>query len=84
MVPFVLGPVISFIIAYSATAIGFLPAVKYIIPWTMPPIISGLMATGFAWQAPIIQLINLVISIVIYIPFVKISDRIEEKKEKGL
>lgn len=81
IVPFILGPLASFVIAYAATAIGFLPPVSYIIPWTMPPILSGLMATGFAWQAPVIQMINLALSVLIYIPFVKIADRIEAKKE---
>ena len=80
-IPFILGPVINLIIAYTATAVGFLPPVQYVIPWTMPPILSGLMATGWAWQAPIIQLINLTLSVLIYIPFVKVADRIEEKRE---
>jgi PTS system cellobiose-specific IIC component len=79
--PFILAPIVNLIIAYFATAIGFLPAVQYVIPWTMPPILSGLMATGWAWQAPIIQLINLALSVVIYLPFVKVADRIEEKRE---
>ncbi len=80
-IPFILGPVLCMSIAYVATAIGFLPAVQYVIPWTMPPIFSGLMATGWAWQAVVIQLINLAISVLIYIPFVKIADRMEEKRE---
>lgn len=80
-VPFILAPILCLTTSYIATAIGFLPAVQYVIPWTMPPILSGLMATGWAWQAPVIQLINIVISIVIYIPFVKVADRIEAKNE---
>ena len=80
-IPFVLGPVVNLVIAYAATASGFLPAVQYVIPWTMPPILSGLMATGWAWQAPVVQVINLAISVLIYIPFVKVADKIEQKKE---
>ena len=83
-IPFVLGPVVNLTTAYFATAIGFLPPVQYVIPWTMPPILSGLMATGWAWQAPIMQLINLSLSIAIYIPFVKVADKIEEKRELEL
>jgi PTS system cellobiose-specific IIC component len=77
-----LGPIISLIIAYVATVIGFLPPVSYIIPWTTPPILSGLFATGFAWQGPVIQIINLTISVLIYIPFVKIADAIDAKRER--
>ena len=80
-IPFVLGPVVNLSIAYAATAVGFLPAVQYVIPWTMPPILSGLMATGWSWQAPVIQIINLTLSVLIYIPFVKVADKIEKKRE---
>ena len=83
-IPFVLAPVLNLSIAYVATRIGFLPAVQYVIPWTMPPVLSGLMATGWAWQGPIIQIINLALSIAIYIPFVKASDRIEQKRAEAL
>jgi len=81
VIPFILGPIICLVIAYFATVIGFLPIVRAVIPWTTPPILSGLFATGFAWQGPVIQIINLALSILIYIPFVKIADRAEMKKE---
>ena len=80
-IPFILAPVVNLSVAYAATAIGFLPAVQYVIPWTMPPILSGLMATGWAWQAPAVQIINLTLSVLIYLPFVKVADKIEEKRE---
>lgn len=82
IIPFILAPVLCLLIAYGATVIGFLPIVRAVIPWTTPPILSGLFATGFAWQGPVIQIINLVLSILIYIPFVKIADRIEMRKEE--
>ena len=81
-VPFVLAPVLCLLVAYGATAIGFLPVVRAVIPWTTPPILSGLFATGFAWQGPVIQVVNLAISILIYLPFVKIADRVEMRKEE--
>ncbi|MCL2301026.1 MAG: PTS transporter subunit EIIC [Firmicutes bacterium] len=80
-VPFILAPVVNLGVAYAATAVGFLPAVQYVIPWTMPPIVSGLLATGWAWQAPVIQIVNLALSVLIYLPFVKAADKIEEKRE---
>lgn len=81
VIPFIIAPIISLIIAYAATAIGFLPIVTAVIPWTTPPILSGLLATNFAWQGPVIQVINLALSILIYLPFVKAADKIEMKKE---
>lgn len=80
-VPFVIGPMIITTVSYFATAIGFVPRVIAIIPWSTPPIISGLLATGGAWQAVVLQLINIFISIVIYLPFIKAADRAEIKKE---
>jgi len=81
LVPFVLGPVACLTIAYIATAVGFVPPVAYVAPWTTPPILSGLFATGFAWQAPVIQVINIAVSVLIYMPFIKLADTIEKKKE---
>ncbi|MCP1110859.1 PTS system cellobiose-specific IIC component [Lachnospiraceae bacterium PF1-21] len=80
-IPFVLAPILCFIVAYGASRMGILPAVSVVIPWTTPPILSGLFATNFKIIGPIIQVINLAISVLVYIPFVKIADRIEMKKE---
>ena len=82
IIPFVIAPLISLLIAYGATVIGFLPVVRAVIPWTTPPIFSGLFATGFAWQGVVIQVINLTLSVLIYLPFVKIADKLEKRKEE--
>lgn len=74
IIPFVLAPLCCLFVAYGATAIGFLPPAQAIIPWTTPPILSGLFVTNWAWQGPVIQIINLALSILIYIPFVKVLD----------
>lgn len=81
IIPFIIAPIVSLLIAYGATMAGFLPVVTAVIPWTTPPILSGLFATGFAWQGPVIQIINLSLSILIYLPFVKMADKVEMKKE---
>ncbi|MDR1209764.1 MAG: PTS transporter subunit EIIC [Clostridiales bacterium] len=80
-VPFIIAPIVSLIVAYAATAAGLVNPVSYMIPWTTPPILSGLFATGMDWRAPVVQLINLALSVLIYLPFVKIADKIEEKRE---
>lgn len=81
-IPFILAPLICLVVAYFATVLGFLPPVAVVIPWTTPPILSGLFATGFKISGPIIQIVNLAISIGLYIPFVKIADRVERRKEE--
>lgn len=80
MIPFVLLPAIGIIIGYAATAVGFMdPCVVY-IPWTTPPLLSGYLATAGDWRAVIVQLVIIGIGILLYLPFVKINDRIAEKQ----
>lgn len=73
LVPMSLAPVISILIAYFATVIGFLPRVGINIPWAMPPIISGFLAGG--WQGIVIQILQMVAIFLLYIPFFKVLDR---------
>lgn len=61
------------------TKIGFIPVVCNNVPWTVPPIISGILFTGTI-AGGLVQLINLVISMAIYYPFVKIADKMELDK----
>ena len=42
------------------------------VPWTTPPILSGLICIG--WQAALIQLAGIVLSFFIYMPFAKSLD----------
>ena len=77
LIPFVLAPVACLLIAYISTAIGIIPPVAYVIPWTTPPLISGYLAT-LSWMGPVIQLINLAVATLIYIPFIRIAVKIDE------
>jgi PTS system cellobiose-specific IIC component len=79
-VPFILSPLVLLVIAYNATAAGIVPPVMVLIPWTTPPVISGFLVSN-SITGPILQIINLAISVLIYMPFVKIADNAEKKKE---
>lgn len=54
IIPFVLSPVIGAIIGYVATVIGFVQPLSVYIPWTTPPIISGLLASGGDWKVVVV------------------------------
>ena len=41
----------------------------------MPPVLYGFFSTGFDWRAIVLSLVNLAISIVVYLPFVKMADK---------
>ncbi len=72
-VPFVLAPVFGNAFAYIMTMIGFMPYTMGVtVPWTTPPILSGLLCIG--WQGAVVQLIELVASFFIYLPFARSVD----------
>ncbi len=80
MIPFVLNPVIGILIAYAVTAAGWMSRVVVMVPWTTPPLISGFLATAGDWRAVIVQIVILVINIAVYVPFLKVSEKVTAKQ----
>lgn len=74
-IPFILTPLVTGTIGYFATAIGFAGKAVVMVPWTTPPLISGYLATAGSLGAVATQLICIVVSALIYLPFVKASNR---------
>lgn len=82
-IPFILvEPILTFI-AYTATAIGLVPATYVAIPWTSPVGIGAFLATGGSWRAGLLAIINLVIATIIYMPFVILLDRQKQRVDEG-
>lgn len=80
MIPFVLAPVVCSAVAYLAIDMGLvMPVIAAKIPWVTPPILGGFLATGH-WTGALLAAVNLLISIVIYIPFVIASEKIDKRK----
>lgn len=79
MIPFVLSPIISSTIGYMATAVGFIEPFTVMIPWTTPPFISGFLASGGDFKVVLLQVVIIVLLTLLYIPFLKISQRVDEK-----
>lgn len=79
IIPFVLLPAIGIIIAYAATALNFMNECVVYIPWTTPPLLSGYLATSGDFRAVIVQIIIIAIGVLLYLPFVKINDKLMEK-----
>ena len=50
------------------------------IPWTTPPLVNAYLATAGDFRAVIVQLIIIAIGVLLYLPFVKINDKIMEKQ----
>lgn len=80
MIPFVLQPVIGISIAYFFTVIGFMNRVVVYIPWTTPPLLSAYLATAGDFRAVLVQALIIIIGIALYLPFLKISERVTAKQ----
>ncbi|MGF1761284.1 PTS sugar transporter subunit IIC [Photobacterium sagamiensis] len=74
LIPWVFGPIFIALLTYFVTYIGLVPSPNGMpIPWTTPIFVSGFLTAGF--KGAIMQLINLVLITMIYLPFVRILDR---------
>lgn len=74
-IPFIVTPLITGTIGYFATAMGFAAKAVVMVPWPMPPIVNAYLATAGDIGAVITQAICIVVSILIYLPFVKIMNK---------
>lgn len=82
IIPWIISPVIVTIVSYSAMYTGIVPKPSgVIVPWTTPIFISGYLATGNAWQGAALQLVNLIITFIIWWPFLKLLDKNYLKQE---
>ena len=71
MIPFVLLPDLFIGITYGLTCAGIISPCIAQVPWTMPPVINALLATGFDWRAGVWQALELVIGMAVYLPFIE-------------
>ena len=75
IIPFILAPIVSITFGYIMTYIGFCPVMYVTMPWTMPPFLMGFLAAGGSIMAGITQLLAIALSVLIYIPFVKMYEK---------
>ena len=81
-VPFILTPVVSTLLTYFAMTFGWVAKTNGVsVPWTMPPIISGYLATSSVSGA-VMQIVNIAVGVLIYYPFFKVLDNQARKGEE--
>lgn len=79
--PFLIAPLVSGFGTYAAIALGIIPPFNGIfVPWTTPPILSGLIVGG--WQGAAWQALMIFVTGAIYWPFAKKYDAILVQQEK--
>lgn len=83
MIPFIVVPLILATLSYLFISIGWISAPVAMVPWTMPPIIGPLMATGWDWRAAVWSAIELLIAGSAYYPFFKVAEKQMLASEKS-
>lgn len=79
-IPFVIAPIVTTIISYLSISFGLVhPVIIANMPWTTPPILGGFMATGH-WSGAVLCIVNIAVSILIYLPFVVMAEKMDAKK----
>ena len=86
LIPFNLVPLVMVTTQYIAMSIGIVAKpIGIAFPWPTPAIISGFITVG-GISGSLMQIANLIIGAMIYLPFLKIIDKaksLEEKEMKG-
>ncbi|EMC4212339.1 PTS sugar transporter subunit IIC, partial [Cronobacter sakazakii] len=80
-VPFIITPLVTGSIGYFATVMGFAGKAVVMVPWTTPPLINAWLSTAGSMGAVVTQLVCILVSILIYLPFVKIASRRAEQAQ---
>ncbi len=79
-IPFIFAPVVTVIIGYILVSSGFCPKIVLEVPWTMPPVLFGFVATGGNLMGAVAQLVVLAVSVVVYIPFLIAYEKFQAKQ----
>ena len=79
-IPFVFAPIVTILVGYVLTVIGFCPVACLTVPWTTPPLVFGFLATGASPMGAVTQAILIVVSTVIYTPFLIAYEKYQNKQ----
>ena len=81
LVPFILVPLIAALLTYGGFALGLASIMAVPVPWSSPPVVSGFLSGGVGLA--VIQLLVLIISFALYLPFAFVADKQAYIDENG-
>ncbi|OYD09182.1 PTS cellobiose transporter subunit IIC [Paludifilum halophilum] len=82
VIPWILAPMIVTLVTYFAMSTGIVPPPTGVaVPWTVPVFINGILATN-SLAGGVLQLVNMGIVLIIWMPFLQVMDRMNVKKER--
>ena len=73
-IPFIITPLVLTLISYGAFYFDLVPMITSTVEWTSPIFLSGYAATG-SIAGSLLQLLNLAVGTLIYLPFVYLSQK---------
>ena len=77
LIPFLAVPLVCYSVAYFAVSLGLVPMITSEVAWTTPILLGGFRATGSV-AGSILQLVNVILGVLIYFPFVRMLDKQSE------
>lgn len=82
LIPFFVTPLLNISLAYFAMEFGFISYTTGVqVTWSTPPIISGFLGTNDA-RAALLQAFSILLSALIYFPFIRLWDQKMLKEEQ--
>ncbi|ALB56219.1 PTS transporter subunit EIIC [Cronobacter universalis] len=81
-IPFVCVPLVNAVLAWTATRLGLIEQVVSLTPWTTPAPIGASWAANWALAPVVMCLICMVMSALIYLPFLRAYERSLMKTEE--
>ncbi|MDL2229401.1 EAL domain-containing protein [Treponema sp. OttesenSCG-928-L16] len=82
-IPFLSAPIILSLISYIAFWFGLVPPIVNPVGWTTPVFLSGYLSTG-SIRGTLLQGLNLAVSVAMYVPFIKLQQKNQEKNRLEL
>lgn len=79
IIPFILVPAVNSLIGYFFVSMNIIPPVAYALPWTTPGPLIPFLGTGGNWLALGVGIFCLIVSTLIYLPFVIASNKVQMK-----
>ena len=78
LIPFVLAPIVNVAFSYWVSVMGLVNPVQVAVPSIMPPIIGPFLACNYDWRAIVLSIVDMLISLAIWTPFVIAADKIAD------
>ena len=82
LLPFLLAPLASLLVAWGAVAAGLVPPNAGHVPWATPLLLNAWL-TADSWRGVALQLVNIGLSVAIYLPFVRRNDRLQRARTRA-